>query len=128
MNAKRRFRLSATVLDSLDANALAGFYETLLGWHVKSEEQGWVMLESPDGGAGLSFATNATYVPPVWPAGEGDQQMSMHLDIAVDELDATSNFAQSLGATVAAFQPQDDVRVHFDPAGHPFCLFLQGAT
>jgi catechol 2,3-dioxygenase-like lactoylglutathione lyase family enzyme len=128
MNTTRRFRLSATVLDSLDANALAHFYARLLGWEVKAEEPGWVMLANPDGGAGLSFATNATYVPPVWPAAEGDQQMSMHLDIGVDTLDATSNYAQSLGATVAEFQPQDDVRVHLDPAGHPFCLFLQGAS
>jgi len=30
----------------------------------------------------------------------------------------------ALGATVAEFQPQDDVRVHLDPAGHPFCLWL----
>ena len=26
--------------------------------------------------------------------------------------------------TRAAYQPQDDLRVLFDPAGHPFCLFL----
>ena len=25
---------------------------------------------------------------------------------------------------LAGFQPQQDVRVHLDPAGHPFCLFL----
>jgi len=24
---------------------------------------------------------------------------------------------------LAEFQPQDDVRVLFDPSGHPFCLF-----
>jgi hypothetical protein len=24
---------------------------------------------------------------------------------------------------VAAYQPQDDVRVLLDPAGHPFCLY-----
>ena len=29
-----------------------------------------------------------------------------------------------LGATLAEFQPQDDVRVMLDPAGHPFCLYL----
>jgi len=28
------------------------------------------------------------------------------------------------GATLAGFQPQDQVRVCLDPAGHPFCLFL----
>jgi len=28
------------------------------------------------------------------------------------------------GATLAGFQPQDTVRVMIDPAGHPFCLYL----
>jgi len=28
------------------------------------------------------------------------------------------------GGTLAAFQPQEDVRVCLDPAGHPFCLYL----
>ncbi len=28
------------------------------------------------------------------------------------------------GATLGGFQPQDDVRVCVDPAGHPFCLYL----
>ena len=31
-----------------------------------------------------------------------------------------------LGATLAEFQPQDDVRVYLDPAGHPFCLWVEG--
>jgi hypothetical protein len=35
-----------------------------------------------------------------------------------------SAHAVAAGATMAKFQPQDDVRVHLDPAGHPFCLFL----
>jgi Glyoxalase-like domain len=30
--------------------------------------------------------------------------------------------AVALGAKVADHQPQDNVRVLFDPAGHPFCL------
>jgi catechol 2,3-dioxygenase-like lactoylglutathione lyase family enzyme len=118
--------LSATVLDSLDANALADFYRRLLGWSVTYEEPGWVMLAGPDGGAGLSFATNTTYVRPVWPADAGDQQMMAHLDIRVDDLDSGSAHAVSLGAVLADFQPQGDVwLVHLDPAGHPFCLFIE---
>ncbi|SNY53801.1 hypothetical protein SAMN05421748_114176 [Paractinoplanes atraurantiacus] len=30
--------------------------------------------------------------------------------------------AVALGASVAGHQPRDNVRVLFDPAGHPFCL------
>jgi Glyoxalase-like domain len=26
----------------------------------------------------------------------------------------------------AEFQPQEDVRVYLDPAGHPFCLYVAG--
>jgi hypothetical protein len=43
--------------------------------------------------------------------------------VQVEDLVAATAFAQSLGAQVAEFQPQDDVRVLLDPAGHPFCLF-----
>ena len=32
------------------------------------------------------------------------------------------NYADA-GATLADYQPQEDVRVMLDPAGHPFCLF-----
>jgi hypothetical protein len=27
--------------------------------------------------------------------------------------------------SVAEFQPQEDVRVCLDPAGHPFCLYTE---
>ena len=75
------------------------------------------------GGPGLSFQLEVDHVPPTWPQGPGDQQMQLHLDIRVEDLVAATGFAQSLGARVAEFQPQDDVRVMLDPAGHPFCLF-----
>jgi hypothetical protein len=65
-------------------------------------------------------------VPPTWPQGPGDQQMQLHLDVRVEDLVAATAFAQSLGARVAGFQPQDDVRVLLDPAGHPFCLYVAG--
>jgi hypothetical protein len=31
--------------------------------------------------------------------------------------------AVALGAELAAYQPQEDVRVVLDPDGHPFCLY-----
>ena len=77
-------------------------------------------------GTGPDAGEEAAYVRPVWPAGPGDPRMSMHLDIEVDDLDAAGARAVAAGATLAAFQPQDDVRVYLDPAGHPFCLFRPG--
>jgi hypothetical protein len=50
--------------------------------------------------------------------------MQLHLDLQVTDLTASVEDAVALGATLAEFQPQDDVRVLLDPAGHPFCLYL----
>ena len=119
-----RLTWSGVVLDAPDAKELAGFYRRLLGWAVDQDEPGWVKLRSPEGGPGLSFQTEAYYRRPTWPAGPDDQQMSVHLDFAVDDLAVAGAHAVEAGAILADFQPQDDVRVYFDPAGHPFCLFL----
>jgi catechol 2,3-dioxygenase-like lactoylglutathione lyase family enzyme len=120
--------LTATVLGAPDANALADFYRDLLGWEARADEPGWVALAAPGGGAGLSFQTEEAHVPPVWPAGSGDQQMMSHLDIEVDDLEAAGAHAVRCGATLAEYQPQDDVRVYLDPAGHPFCLWIPTRT
>jgi len=116
-------RLTGTNIDSPDANALADFYRRLLGWTAATEEPGWVILRPPDGGLTLNFQTETGYVRPAWPAGPGDQQMMMHLEIQVDDLEAGVAHAVAAGATLAELQPQDDVRVCLDPAGHPFCLY-----
>ena len=121
------YRLAATVLDSPDAQDLAAFYERLLGWERKGNEPGWVTLPAPGGGAGLSFQTDETYVRPTWPAKTQDhQRMMMHLDIGVDDLAVAGAHALASGASLAEWQPQEDVRVYLDPAGHPFCLFPNG--
>jgi catechol 2,3-dioxygenase-like lactoylglutathione lyase family enzyme len=122
--APPQLTLTGTNIDAPDPNALADFYRRLLGWTTVVEEPGWVILSPPDGGQRLSFQEESRYVRPVWPAGPGDQQMMMHLEIRVDDLQGAVEHAVGLGATVADFQPQLDVRVCLDPAGHPFCLFL----
>jgi catechol-2,3-dioxygenase len=116
--------LTGIVLDSPDARELAEFYRRLLGWNVVEDGEHWVTLGAPAGGAGLSFQTETRYRRPVWPAGDGDQQMSVHLDIKVEDLGSAGAHAEKAGATLADFQPQDLVRVYLDPAGHPFCLYV----
>ena len=116
-------QLSGVVLESPDARELAAFYQRLLGWKIQDEEPDWVTLKPPGGGAGLSFQTESNYARPVWPAKDGDQQMMVHLDIGVDDLAVAGAHATAAGAQLADFQPQEDVRVYLDPAGHPFCLF-----
>lgn len=117
--------LTTVTLNAPDPVVLARFYEKLLGWTIDSEDPGWVTLRNPEGGIGLAFQTEDIYVLPVWPAKTGQQQMMIHLEIRVDDLEAGCIHAKACGATLAEFQPQDDVRVHLDPAGHPFCLWTE---
>ncbi|SCD54613.1 hypothetical protein GA0115252_10938, partial [Streptomyces sp. DfronAA-171] len=119
-----RLFLSGVVLDAPDPQALAGFYQRLLGWPLTQQEEGWVKLVPDGGGTGISFQAEPTYTPPVWPAEPGAQQMQVHLDFQVEDLAAAEAHAISCGARLAAHQPQDDVRVLIDPVGHPFCVFL----
>ncbi|MEU3509412.1 VOC family protein [Streptomyces longwoodensis] len=116
---------AATTPDARDAHALARFYRDLLDWSVRKEEPGWVEIGPPDGGAGLSFQTEPLFTRPRWPTERSAQQMMMHLDIEVTDLPAAVERAVALGARPADSQPQDDVRVLYDPAGHPFCLFTR---
>ncbi|WP_421735748.1 VOC family protein [Cellulomonas sp.] len=117
------FSLSTTVLEARDANALGDFYRRLLGWRVMGEEPGWVLLRPPGGGTGVAFSSDPLYETPVWPATTDHQQMMEHLDIWVNDMTRGVEHALEQGATLAGFQPQEDVRVMLDPAGHPFCLF-----
>jgi catechol 2,3-dioxygenase-like lactoylglutathione lyase family enzyme len=126
-------RVSGPTLDAADAMGLAQFYARLLGWSIADSHEGprpgyppgdgWAMLRSPSGDLKIEIQGAQYYTPPVWPPVSGEQQMMMHLDIAVDDLDAGVAWALEAGATLADHQPQAHVRVLFDPAGHPFCLF-----
>jgi predicted enzyme related to lactoylglutathione lyase len=119
-----RFALTAAVLDTPDPRGLARFYQQLLGWPLGTDDPEWATLRPGGGGAGLSFQLEEQHVRPVWPAGPGDPRMQLHLDIEVDDLESAVTQAVAAGAEVAGFQPQDDVRVCLDPAGHPFCLWV----
>jgi catechol 2,3-dioxygenase-like lactoylglutathione lyase family enzyme len=120
------------VLDSPDPRALAAFYSALLGWPVwrpddgRPEDPDTASLDLGEGVGYLAFQRNDAYVRPTWPAGPGEQQMMLHLDFEVEDLAAAVEHALELGAVLLEHQPQDDVRVLLDPAGHPFCLFEQG--
>jgi Glyoxalase-like domain len=111
------------VLDAPSAPALAHFYADLLGWAIATESAGHCTMGPPDGVAYLAVQTDRDYVRPVWPAADGAQRMMMHLDFEVVDLDAAVAHALELGAELPEFQPQADVRVLLDPAGHPFCLY-----
>ena len=49
--------------------------------------------------------------------------MMMRLGVEAGELETAAAHAVELGATVADHRPRENVRVLYDPAGHPFCLY-----
>ncbi len=112
------------VLDAPDGPALLRFYSQLLDKPIWKVDDDGGSLDFGEGVAYLAVQTNPTYLRPVWPAPDGAQQMMLHLDFEVVDLAAAVVHALELGASLPEHQPQDDVRVLLDPAGHPFCLYV----
>ncbi|HET8591637.1 MAG TPA: VOC family protein [Nakamurella sp.] len=130
-----RLQLTSVTIGAPDPRALAAFYARLLGTEVGHQDPprpgepaqaGWAQLRATSdyGRVTLNFEYERHYTAPTWPSEPDRQQIMEHLDIYVDDLDAAVEWAIECGARLADFQPQSDVRVLFDPAGHPFCLFV----
>ena len=111
------------MLDAPDVAVLTRFYSELRGWPVWKQDADGSALDLGEGVAYLAIQHNPDYVRPVWPAADGRQQMMLHLDFEVTDLEEAVAHALSLGAELPDHQPQDDVRILLDPAGHPFCLY-----
>lgn len=111
------------VLDTDDVAGLTRFWSELLGWRVYKQDENDAALDAGQGVGYLAIQRNPDYVRPTWPTEPGTQQMMLHLDFEVGDLDAAVGHALELGATLPEHQPQDEVRVLLDPSGHPFCLY-----
>ncbi|MDA2812813.1 VOC family protein [Nocardiopsis sp. RSe5-2] len=124
-------RLQTVVLEARDPHALARFYSELLGLEVTRTDGDWVDIGDAST-TRLSFQHAPGHRPPEWP--DGASPMQMHLDIEVDDIDASEELALSLGATRLDWDSAQEeamglrpvgrggFRVFTDPAGHPFCL------
>lgn len=118
-------------IDCADAEELGSFYAELFGWEITARDgAGWLQLRDPKGGVGLNIQAEAGYEPPIWPERSGRQAKMMHLEVLVDDLDDAVRQVLASGGTEATHQPADRdrtrLRVMLDPAGHPFCLFVDG--
>ena len=128
MPLRTRSHWFGVVLDCPDASELAHFYERLLGWTVFKDTPGWATLApSETAGYNLAFQQEQNYVRPVWPSHPGQPIMMSHIDFEVDDLQHATAYAVGVGAELSEFQPQEDVRVLLDPAGHPFCLYVDSS-
>ncbi|TDD41979.1 VOC family protein [Nonomuraea terrae] len=111
-----------TAIEAPDPAALARFYAGLLEWPIVHEEPGTAVVAPPQGSVYIVFQEATGYRPPAWPPAGGEQRPMMHFDFQVSDLDEAVVEAVAMGARLAPVQPQENVRVLFDPAGHPFCL------
>ena len=127
-------RVTSVTIATPDPLHLAAFYSRLLDRPVTAahgpgpgepKSAGWAQIRTV-GEVTLSFEYEAQWAEPTWPSEPDRQSAIEHLDIAVSDLDAAVTHAVEAGARLAPVQPQDDVRVMFDPDGHPFCLFRSG--
>src|SRR5262249_25710923 len=98
---------------------LGDFYGALLDWKVEMNDDGWAFARAEYGDC-IGFQKVEAYQAPDWPGQEVPQQM--HIDVAVDDLDAAESAVLELGAPKHVAQPGTTFRVCLDPAGHPFCL------
>ncbi|MDN3360058.1 VOC family protein [Actinomadura sp. DC4] len=112
-------RLFAVTIDCPEPVELAGFYQTFAGGDVVlSANEDFAALTT--GTVRLDFQRVTNPAAP-WPDGEAPRRV--HLDFAVDDLDAAEAHMREQGAVLADHQPGGRrFRVWFDPAGHPFCL------
>lgn len=113
-------RLDVAALDCPDPQALADFYQAIIGGEIVEHPEGhWFEVHTAEGK--VAFQQIDDHRRPTWPEGSVPQQA--HLDIDVDDLDSAESAVVDLGAVKAEHQPKpENFRVFFDPAGHPFCL------
>jgi len=122
-------RYSLTALDCPDPVELANFYSQITGFEVvvahrrKDGQPQWVELVEIDQ-TRIAFQKIDNYRKPTWPDGPVPQQA--HLDFDVPDLNVAEQLILRIGAVKSTIQPSsnpdDNFRVYFDPAGHPFCL------
>ena len=129
-----RLQVTSVTMGCPNPHALAAFYARLPGATVTASdppregeppEAGWAQLRTTGdrGNLTLHFEFETQWRPLVWPSEPGQQHITQHLDILVDDLEAAVTWAEACGASQMGFRPQETVRVMRDPAGHPFCLY-----
>lgn len=107
--------ISYIVVDCEDVERVAAFWSNLLELKVANRWRQYVILESRANAPALSFQR----VPE-----SKATKNRVHVDISVDDLDAATDRATRLGATLLDQVTEDGVtaRVLADPEGNEFCF------
>ena len=110
--------LQEIVIDCSNPEALARFWQALIGGDVEVESRDFVVLDGDDDGFYFGFQR----VPE---AKSGKNRI--HLDVEVDDLDTAVDEAEQLGARkIGAVVEEDDgsFQVMADPGGNEFCFIV----
>ena len=113
--------LHEIVFDCSNPEALARFWQALIGGEVDVESPDWAVLDGDD----LGFYIGFQRVPE-----QKSAKNRLHLDVEVDELDSAIDQAEQLGARKIDGVVVDDddggsFQVMADPGGNEFC-FITG--
>lgn len=118
---------------------MAEFYRELFGLTYRPGDEApptgepdpkgddWLVLRNGDG-IDLAFQKVESQPVSTWPSTEVPQML--HLDSTVatlEELEVARDRAVELGARIVldrADDPEEELYVFADPAGHPFCIFV----
>ena len=129
MSDKLKIKIFSITLDCKDANELADFYASLLGWEKRCDDPTFIEVSAQKGEPlyrgehpFIWIQQNEDYVPPIWPEEREMQQQMVHIDFAVDDIEKAIQHAIDCGARKSPVQYSENWTVMFDPAGHPFCL------
>jgi hypothetical protein len=110
-------RWAGVTIDCLDVELVARFWSALLDRPAGPSEPGWVYLGDP------GDALPRLVFQPVTEPKQGKTRV--HLDIAVDDIDAGIAQVVALGGDSTGERHEYDegvVVVMTDPEGHEFCL------
>jgi len=115
-------RLRTVIINTTDSAALAAFWAGFMGVDVRKADPGagivWLRPDT-EGGVNLGFQQVAAKLA---------AHTETHLDISVDDLDATQRAIESLGGSVVKvnrLQNGFEWRVMADPDGNEFCIFCE---
>lgn len=127
-----------TVVDAEDARAVAEFYRALLDLVYRPGDEpplpgqpddlDWLVLRDREGRPALAVQQVERLAPTTWP--DDAVPMQLHLDCTVPDqatLEETRQRVSELGGRHLldrSADPEEPLHVFADPAGHPFCVFV----
>ena len=114
-------RIETVTIDAVDPDLVAAFWAAALGWSRRTDDDGDVWVEPPDGHseAGRSRPLLVIRVP------EGKSGKNrLHLDLVPDDHDREVERLESLGATRPSIGQSGNESwvVLADPEGNEFCV------